>query len=179
MYIPYLISSENIANNVFINSSAAYIIGSTCGHALSLSLGSSRCIQCSENWHQDLIGITVAAFIAGIALVIFMLALNMTVAVGTFNGILFYANIVAANADAYFLPFTTPDFTTVLISWLNLDIGFDFCFYVKNDGSAAVYKVLIWVAFPICVIIIVIIVIVASESSSKFAKIVSTCLWFK
>ena len=64
----------------------------------------------------------VAAFIAGTALVIFMLALNMTVTVGTLNGILFYANIVAANADTYFFAFTTPDFTTMFISWLNLDI---------------------------------------------------------
>ena len=46
----------------------------------------------------------IAAFIAGRsrALVIFMLALNMTVAVGTHNGIIFYVNIVAAKADTYF-----------------------------------------------------------------------------
>ena len=70
----------------------------------------------------------VAAFIAGIGLVIFMLALNMTVAVGTLNGILFYANIIAANAEIYSLPFITPDFVTEFISWLNLEIGFDVCF---------------------------------------------------
>jgi hypothetical protein len=48
----------------------------------------------------------------------------MTVAVGpgTLNGTL-YANIVAANADTYFLPFKTSKFAIVLISWLNLDIG--------------------------------------------------------
>ena len=39
----------------------------------------------------------IAAFIAGIALVILMLALNMTVAVGSLNGILFYAHIVGTN----------------------------------------------------------------------------------
>ena len=39
----------------------------------------------------------VGAFIGGMALVMLMLALNMAVAVGTLNGILFYANIVAAN----------------------------------------------------------------------------------
>ena len=52
----------------------------------------------------------------------------MTIAVGTLNGILFYANIVFASADTY-LPFSTPNFVTVLISWLNLDIGFDVCFF--------------------------------------------------
>ena len=72
-----------------------------------------------------MIGIVVAAFIAGIALVILMSVLNMTVAVGTLNGILFYANVVAANAETFFLPFKTPDFVTIFISWLNLDIGFN------------------------------------------------------
>ena len=114
----------------------------------------------------------VAAFIAGIALVIFMLALNMTVAVGTLNGILFYANIVAANADTYFLPFTTPDFITVFISWLNLDIGFDVCFLDSKLYFDEVFKALLQLAFPSYVIVLVIIVIVASECSSKFAKII-------
>ena len=85
----------------------------------------------------------VAAFIAGIALVIFMLALNMTVAVGTLYGILFYANIVAANADTYFLPFTTPNFITVFISWLNLDIGFDVCFLDSSILFEVVGKALL------------------------------------
>ena len=73
----------------------------------------------------------IAAFTAGIVLVIFMLALNMIAAIGTLNGILFYAHIVAANVDTYFLPFKTPDFITVFISWLNLDIEFDICFSAK------------------------------------------------
>ena len=48
----------------------------------------------------------IGAFIVGIALVVFTLALNMTVGVGTLNGILFYANIVVTNANTYFLFFT-------------------------------------------------------------------------
>ena len=105
----------------------------------------------------------------------------MTVAVGTLNGILFYANIVAVNVDTYFQPFTTPDFVTVFISWLNLDIGFDTCFFVENEllnyqkftiDPSYIYKSLIQLTFPAYIIFLVIIVIVASECSSKFAKIV-------
>ncbi len=117
--ICYFITAKNLTNNVFLNNGALYeiYINLVCRPGLGLSLGSqSRCIQCTEHWHLDLIGIVIAVFLAGIALVIFMLALNMTVAVGTLNGILFYANIVAANADTYFLPFTTPNFATVFIS---------------------------------------------------------------
>ena len=101
----------------------------------------------------------------------------MTIAVGTLNGILFYANIVAVNADIYFLPSTTPNFITVFISWLNLDIGFDVCFTKTEDSNAifavdVLYKTLLQLAFPVYVIFLVIIVIVASEHSSKFAKII-------
>ena len=129
--IRYYTTAENLTNNVFLDNRAGFdiYISPICRLGLSPSLGSSHCIQCSDNWRRDLIGIVAAAFIAGIALVIFMLALNMTVAVGTLNGILFYANIVSANADTYFLPFTINNFITVFISWLNLDIGFDVCFH--------------------------------------------------
>ena len=179
--IPYYTSAENLTNNVFSDNSAAYevYIPPFCRQDHDPSLYSSRCIECSENWHQDLIGIVIAACVAGIALVIFMLALNMTVAVGTLNGILFYANIVAANADTYFChSCKETDFVPVpniFISWLNLDIGFDICFInstFNEDFNIYVYKDLLQLAFPAYVIILVIIVIVASEYSSKFAKIV-------
>ena len=168
-------TAENLTNNVFIDNSAVYevYVSLDCRPGHGLSLGSSRCIQCSENWLRNLIGIVVAAFIAGIALVIFMSILKLTVAVGTLNGMLFYANIVAANAETYFLPFTAPDFITVFISWLNLDIGFDICFYPKNnDYLDQLYKALLQLAFPAYIILLVIIMIVASEHSSKLAKII-------
>ena len=132
-------AAGNITNNVFSDNSAAYevFVSPRCRPGLAFSLGSNRCVQCSENWRRDLIGIVIAAIIAGILLVISMLALNMTVAVGTLNGIFFYANIVAANADMYLSPFKSPDFVTVFISWLNLDIGFDIWF----SGSAFVEEV--------------------------------------
>ena len=88
-------------------------------------------------------------------------------------GILFYVNIVAANADTYFLPFRAPDFVTVFISWLNLDICFDVCFCTKTTFLLdQLYKALLQLAFPVYVIVLVIIVIVAGECSSKFAKII-------
>ncbi len=96
MHIPHHTLAENLSNNVIRNNSAAYeiYISTMCRPDLNPSLGSSRCIHCKQNWRRDLIGTVVAAFIAGIALVILMLALNvnMTVAVGTLNGILFYVH---------------------------------------------------------------------------------------
>ena len=97
----------------------------------------------------------------------------MTVAVGTLNGIFFYAHIVTTNADIYFSPFKTPNFVTVFISWLNLDIGLDVCFIGSEFIEIAhVFLTLIRLAFPAYVIILVVIVIVASEYSPKLAKVI-------
>ena len=173
LYIGIHITPEKITNNVYIDNTAAFdlYIDSDCRSrsGFGLSLGSSYCVECPKEWCRNLAIIVIAGFVAGIALVILMLTLNMTVAVGTLNGILFYANIIAASSDTYFLPFTSPSFITVFISWLNLDIGFNVCFY---EGMNIVTKALIQLAFPAYIIILVITVIVASECSSKFAKII-------
>ena len=167
--VRYQRGNPKITNNKFMDNSALFnvYVSSNCMPGFSLSLGSSRCIKCPHNWYLNLIGILTTAFVAGIALVIFIFSLNMTVAVGTINGLLFYANIVAINADAYFMLFATPNFPAVFISWLNLDIGFDVCFFEGMDDSS---KALIELAFPAYIIILVVIVIVVSEYSSKIAK---------
>lgn len=72
----------------------------SCQDCLSLSLGSSRCMSCFNYWLVLLIPFAIA----GIVLVAFLLVCNFTVAVGTINGLIFYANIIAAN-HAIFLPF--------------------------------------------------------------------------
>ena len=58
------------------------------------SLGSSYCVECPDHWRRNLIGIAIAAIVADFVLVAFILALNMTIAVGTLNGILFYMPIL-------------------------------------------------------------------------------------
>ena len=105
-----------------------------CKSGFSLSLGSSSCIKCPKTWLAHLIGILIGALIAGIVLVAIIFTLNMTVAIGTLNGIIFYANIVAANKNI-FLPSSNHEyFFTVFISWLNLEIGIDTCFVKGMDA---------------------------------------------
>ena len=140
-----------------------------CLSNLSLSLGSPRCVPCLDKWSITLGGVMLVSFIAGIALVALLLVFNLTVAVGTLNGIIFYANIIAANSSI-FLPFSTPNFITVFISWLNLEIGFDTCFF---PGMDAYWKTLLQLAFPLYVIFLVVMVIVISEHYSRFARLVA------
>ena len=94
-----------------------------CQEDLSLVVGSTRCQECSGNY----ISLLIPFALAGIALVVFILLLNLTIATGTVHGLIFYANILTAN-HSLFLPPSTSNFLTVFISWLNLDLGIETCF---------------------------------------------------
>ena len=106
--------------------------------------------------------------VGGILLVALLLIFNLTVAVGTLNGIIFYANIVAANHST-FLPYSSPNFITIFIAWLNLDLGFDICLIKDMDSYS---KSWVELCFPAYLIFLVVMVIIISECSSKFARLV-------
>lgn len=145
-------------------------MGILCGKCLpnySLSLGSSKCIECPDDWYGLLIGILLAAFLAGIILVFALLFLNLTVAIGTLNSIIFYANIIFSNRSIYFNQ-TSLVFISAFISWLNLNIGFDVCI-IKGLNSYT--KTWLELAFPIYIIILVIIIIYASSRSTVFSNL--------
>ena len=140
----------------------------SCQPGLSLSLGSSHCLPCPSYWPVLLITITIAAILAGIALVALFLILNMTVAGGTLNGLIFYANVVHAN-ESILLPFQMRNFITVFISWLNLDLGIDTCYFPEMD---AYIKMWLLLAFPAYVILLVVLVIIISTYSTKFSNLI-------
>jgi len=80
--------------------------GTLCGGCkanLSMVFGSSQCLQCSNWW---LFLIPLFAF-AGIALVFLLTVFNLTISIGTINGLIFYANIVRANTAVFFPPTQT------------------------------------------------------------------------
>ena len=115
-----------------------------CKPGFSLSLSSSRCVQCPEvNWTWALL-ISLVNFIGGIVLVATILILHLTVSVGTLNGLIFYANILAADSSL-FLPFSRPNFLMVYIAWLNLGLGFDTCYF---KGIDAYSKAWLNIPFP-------------------------------
>ena len=133
-----------------------------CSENLSLALGSSHCLQCSIS-HLALL--PVFAF-AGIALVLLLLLLRLTVAAGTINGLIFYANVVASNLTLFYPPEVT-NVLTVFIAWLNLDLGFQTCFY---DGMNAYVKTWLQFVFPLYVWALVGLIILASHFSGRIAR---------
>ena len=145
--------------------------GMLCGNCkphLSLSLGSSRCIPCPTYWRGTLVVIVLAALLAGVALVFFLLFLNLTVAAGTINGIIFYAHIANANSST-FLPFSKPNFITIFLAWLNLELGFDVCLF---QGMDTFWKTLLHLSYPVYLFCLVAAIIVISERSTKFARFI-------
>ena len=139
-----------------------------CPKNFSLSLGSSKCLSCPDHWPALFVSISIAFILAGLALVATILFLNMTVATGTINGLIFYANIVDMNRSVL-LPFSESNFATVLISWLNLEVGIDSCFFPGMDAYA---KVWLQLAFPFYVFLLVVLVIIVSSSSSRFSNLI-------
>ena len=161
------LSEQNGADAQCAFDRSSLLCGS-CQPGLSLSLGSSHCLQCPSYWPVLLIAITIAAILAGIALVALLLLLNMTVAGGTLNGLIFYANVVHAN-ESILLPFQMRNFITVFISWLNLDLGIDTCYF---PGMDTYIKTWLLLAFPAYIILLVVLVIIISSCSTKFSNLI-------
>ena len=133
------------------------ILCGECKVGLSLALGSSKCLQCS-NIHVLLL---LPFALAGVALVLLLLTCRLTVADGTINGLIFYGNIVAVNRAIFFPPNQT-NILTVFIAWVNLDLGIETCFF---DGMDEYAKTWLQFAFPLYVWCLMGVIIIMSRYS--------------
>ena len=59
--------------------------------------------------------------------------MDITVSSGFINSLIFYSNIVKVN-EHIFLPHRTTNPITLFISWFNLDLGIETCFYDGLDA---------------------------------------------
>ena len=139
-----------------------------CKPELSLSLGTIHCISCPSYWPALLVVQLIGSLIAGIVLVMAVLILNLTVAHGTINGIIFYVNILY-NFIPSFISHSRITFSSVFVSLLNLELGFDSCFF---EGMDAFSKTWIELLFPTYVVFLVIMIILVSEWSKNFSHLI-------
>ena len=140
-----------------------------CGACLqnySLTLSSLKCSNCDSNNYLNLL---LVFALAGIALIASLLLLRMTVAYGTINGLIFYANITNIIKDIIFsqdkLP---PNPLTIFLSWFNLDFGIPTCFYRGLN-----YYSYTWLqfVFPLYLWFLVGLIILACPYSSRAMKL--------
>ena len=140
----------------------------SCTTGYSLVLGSNVCMECTTNYNMVLI--ILFAFM-GIALVVFLIVLNLTVSVGTINGLLFTANIIKLYQPVFLGNQIPVSFFTQIVSWLNLDFGIKICFY---NGMDRYVKEWLQFIFPFYVWGIIIVIILICRVSSKVSKLVGS-----
>ena len=151
-----------------VNNRSGLLCGK-CKTGFSLSLGTSRCLPChTVQWPWTLM-ILIGKLTAGLVLVITILILNLTVSVGTLNGLIVYVNLLAVGGDVFFTRSTGANFYTIFIAWLNLDFGFDMCYF---EGMDAYSKAWLQFFFPAYLITIIIMIILISKCSLRFGKLI-------
>ena len=135
-----------------------------CQDGLSLMLGSNKCRSCNDEYVL-LVGIFI---LAGIILVVFLLTCNLTVSIGSINGLLFYANIVKLNEPALFPNGASIPVLSQFIAWLNLDLGIQTCFFNGLDGY---WKTWLQFAFPLYIWLLIGCIITGCYYSGRLSRL--------
>ena len=137
-----------------------------CAANHSLMLGSSQCQVCPNTYLALLLPFAAE----GVALVVFLTSLKLTVATGTLNSVILYANILQVKRNLFF-PRTTTNLLTLFLAWMNLDLGFQTCFY---DGLDAYALTWLQFAFPLYVWLIICLMIFISRYSITVSKLIGS-----
>ena len=140
----------------------------SCKDGYSLLMGSNKCGHCDNDY---MIIAWIALFaVMGILLVVVLIALNLTVSVGTLNGLLFYANIVKLYGPVFSRKGALPVLSQV-ISWINLDFGIEACFYNGMDSYA---KQWLQFVFPLYLWMIIIVIIWLCRRYGKISRLIGS-----
>ena len=143
------------------------ILCGQCQPGLSLMLGSNQCSDCTNTSTYITISLAILMMLAGIALVLLIKLFNLTISDGSINGLLFYAYIVKLNESVYFPQGSVPVISQ-FIAWINLDLGFEYCFINGLDGY---WKMWLQFVFPLYLWSFVIVIIVACRYSGKVSRL--------
>ena len=133
-----------------------------CQTGLSLALGSDQCLHCSNHY----LFLMLAFALAGVAFVLVIKFLDLTVRQGTINGLIFYANVIGANKHLFYnqKPINP---LTLFIAWFNLDLGIETCLY---DGLTAYSRTWLQFVFPIYLWSIVGAIIIIAKYSRRMSE---------
>ena len=140
----------------------------SCRDGYSLLIGSNKCGHCDNDYMMIA---WIALFVVmGLLLVVLLIALNLTVSVGTLNGLLFYANIVKLYQPVFSRKGALPVLSQV-ISWINLDFGIETCFY---NGMDSYVKQWLQFAFPLYLWGIIILIIWLCRRYGKISRLMGS-----
>ena len=140
------------------------LLCSQCTGGYSVVFGSNQCKRCS-NLH--LLFIIYFAF-SGLFLTVLLFILNLTVTLGTINGLTLHVNMIWINSPLLHLQ---GRLVTVLHSYIyaaNFALSFETCFYNGMDMYA---KMRIQLIYPIYLILIAVSFILGSRYSTKLYRL--------
>ena len=166
-------------SNLLCTANRAGVMCGACVAEYSLQLGGYECADCSDSTYKGVL-LLIAFAVIGIALVLLLLGLNLTVSTGMINGLIFYSNIVYLNSDAL-LPTTREGNSTHLQNtvrilstfqaWMNLDFGIVTCFFDGYDTYRSTWMEFV---FPLYIWLLILIIVLASRYSKRISKITTS-----
>ena len=142
----------------------AGILCGGCKTGFSRVLGSSKCKKCSN---LTLFSVIPSGILAGLILIVVLIILNLTVSVGTINGLIFYSNFIQVQRATFFTPDSFNSFLSMFITWLNLDLGIESCLY---DGLDSYAETWLQFCFPLYIWLLAILIIISSHYSSRISR---------
>jgi len=154
-----LFTLNNSGSDAQCDNNRSGLLCGSCQSGLSLAVGSSQCLKCSNEY----LALLIPFALAGVTLVAFIFLCKLTVTTGIISGLVFFANIIQAHREVFF-PHAETNILTVFIAWVNLDLGIETCFY---DGMDAYAKTWLQYVFPLYVWLLVCLVILGSHFSSR------------
>ena len=172
------IKSAKDANKLCTRYRKGILCGQCSGNS-SLLLGGHRCGNCHNSLHKGIL-LMVGFAVIGVALVLLILWLNLTVSTGLINGLIFYSNIVYANHDIFFPTNqeTTKSSLGTLVSllstfqaWMNLDFGISVCFFERYDIYTSTWMQFV---FPFYIWFLILVIVLASRYSSRISRMTTS-----
>lgn len=170
----HIIENTSNSDSLCVKTRSATLCG-RCIKGYSIKLGGYQCGDCSKYSYLGYI-LTIIFAIVGFLLVLTLLKLNITVSTGLINALIFYSNIVYSS-HSVFLPLNTDThsehlnnavhFLFIFKAWLNLDFGFDICYFHGTDMYTITWLQFV---FPIYIWLLIIAIVIISRYSTRISK---------
>ena len=142
-------------------------VGVLCGRCeagLSVAVGGPQCLRCS---HWSLFTIPLYAFLCFVYVALLLL-LQMTIAKGTINGLIFYANLLNVNTYTLLSGYSGSRWAISFIAFLNIELGFPVCLY---NGLDELNKALLSIVLPTYIWLLAMVFVYASRCSRRLSTL--------
>ena len=141
------------------------VLCGSCRPEWSVVLGTGRCKSCPSS--NKYLGLVVLYLAAGVLLILLLTKFKLTVSNGSFNGLLFFANLIHWNQNAFFPKFYNGDILRLIISWLNLDLGIEICFF---NGMTALHVIWLQIGYILYIVFLQVAIIILCRRYVIFTR---------